>query len=440
MEDNLRFAYLVMVDASNNNNKFYEMLEQSDGTINLFNGRVESTRITQKPKPSSNWDKIYNSKIKKGYSDMSKFRSVSVSKKTDSKYTAIKDSKIEAIITKLQAFAGQAVSANYSIKATSVTQIMIDEAQSVVNDISAKLKKKADIGYLNDKLQYLFSVIPRKMGKVQNYLFEPLSDKDAIGVAKEMMASEQDILDSMAGQVIQNVNVTDTDEAKVKNDLTVLDSLGLKMDNAKQAEVDLIKSKMFDYNGKTNRGSDILNVFKVFNKETETAFQKNLKAAKNKNTMLMYHGSRNQNWMFILPQGLKIRPSNAIHQGSMFGDALYGADANGVRTPAGNPNPGYSKAYGYTSSSSAYWTGGSSNSNTVYMAIMEFHVGNQKHIYVHDSSCYNLNKNGLNKKGFDSVYAHGRKDGGSGGSLQNSEFMIYGSNQVTIRYLLELKA
>jgi len=38
-----QYAYLIKVDAGENNNKFYEMIEQDDGTIALFNGRVESS-------------------------------------------------------------------------------------------------------------------------------------------------------------------------------------------------------------------------------------------------------------------------------------------------------------------------------------------------------------------------------------------------------------
>jgi len=436
---NLRYAYLIKVDATKNNNKFYEMIERDDGMIELYNGRVESSRVAQKPKPSSNWDKIHRSKIKKQYQDMTEFRSVKVDKQTKTKFKDVSDSKVSSIINTLQSFAGQSVSTNYSVKSVDVTQKMVDEAQSVVNEITKKIKKKTDISFLNDKLQYLFSVIPRKMTKVQNHLFDPLSDKDAVNAAREIMQGEQDTLDSMAGQVIQNSGVTQTIQTDSSNkNVTILDSLGIEMVQAIPKEIEEIQSKMFDYDGRTKRGKEVINVFKVINKATEEAFQANLKAVKNKHTMLMYHGSRNQNWMYILPQGLRIRPSNSVHNGSMFDDGVYGADADAVTTPIGNPNPGYAKAYGYTSSSRAYWSGGNSKDN-VFMAIMEFHVGNQKHIYTHDSSCYTLASQ-LKGSKYNSVYAHGNRDGGKSGSLQNSEFIVYNSNQITIRYLLELKS
>ena len=56
----------------------------------------------------------------------------------------------------------------------------------------------------------------------------------------------------------------------------------------------------------------------------------------------------------------------------------------------------------------------------------------QKHIYNHDSSCYNLNYNDLKKEGFDSVFAHG------GADLRNNEFIVYNECQTTIKYIIEI--
>jgi poly [ADP-ribose] polymerase len=442
-EDGLRYAYLIKVDGGENNNKFYEMIENSSGYIDLFNGRVEVTRITQTPKPSSNWDKIYNSKIKKGYKDVTDLRSVKITKKKDSKYATIDNPEVADIISTLQGFAGQSVSDNYSVDSSNVTQKMVDEAQSILDSISSRVKKGADIVYLNEQLQYLFSVIPRKMKKVNDHLFVPLKDKDSISFAKEILGNEQDTLDSMAGQVIQNAPAIDQDEVDGddKSKITLLDEFGIKMEPATDQEVEMIKKRMFDYDGRNNRGQELVRMFKVLNKQTEKIYRDTLNKAKDPKTMMMWHGSRNQNWMFILPQGLKIRPSNAVHTGSMWGDGIYGADANDILTPLKNPNPGYAKAYGYTSSSRAHWTGGSSyGKDTVYMAIMDFHVGNQKHYYNHGYDCYNINYKQLQKDGYDSVYAHGTGDGGKSGSLRNSEYIVYNSSQVSIRYLLELKS
>ena len=63
-----RFAHLVMV-TENNNNKFYKMTEQSDGTIAVEYGRVDATKQTTSY-PISKWDSLIKSKVKKGYKDI----------------------------------------------------------------------------------------------------------------------------------------------------------------------------------------------------------------------------------------------------------------------------------------------------------------------------------------------------------------------------------
>ncbi|ORZ20606.1 Poly polymerase [Absidia repens] len=46
----------------------------------------------------------------------------------------------------------------------------------------------------------------------------------------------------------------------------------------------------------------------------------------NANRKLLWHGSRMDNYMGILNQGLLCKPSRAHNSGSMFGDGLYFAD------------------------------------------------------------------------------------------------------------------
>ena len=101
----------------------------------------------------------------------------------------------------------------------------------------------------------------------------------------------------------------------------------------------------------------------------------------------------------------------------MFGDGIYGANKA-------------QKSIGYTSYRGSYWASG--NSSNAYLAVFDFHVGNQKHITNHTYDCYSLNKSKLERDGFDSVYAHG------GADLRNDEFIVYDAHQVTIKYLVEI--
>jgi poly [ADP-ribose] polymerase len=64
--------------------------------------------------------------------------------------------------------------------------------------------------------------------------------------------------------------------------------------------------------------------------------------------------------------GLLIRPSGAVHTGSMFGDGIYFADKA-------------QKSIGYSSLSGSHWTKG--NENRAFLALFDVHVGNQKETY-----------------------------------------------------------
>jgi len=89
------------------------------------------------------------------------------------------------------------------------------------------------------------------------------------------------------------------------------------------------------------------------------------------------------------------------------------------------------KALGYTSTRGSFWARG--NNEVGYLFVFEVAVGNQKHIYKHDSSCYKLSETSIKTEGFDSVYAHG------GADLRNDEFIIYDTKKCRIKYIIEVK-
>lgn len=62
--------------------------------------------------------------------------------------------------------ARQKIQANYKVSSQQVTQAMVDEAQNVIDD----LMNKETVEDFNNTLLTLFTVIPRKMGNVNDYL------------------------------------------------------------------------------------------------------------------------------------------------------------------------------------------------------------------------------------------------------------------------------
>lgn len=67
----------------------------------------------------------------------------------------------------------------------------------------------------------------------------------------------------------------------------------------------------------------ILHIFQLGREVEESNFQANLQ-----NRMLLWHGSRLSNWVGILSQGLRIAPQEAPITGYMFGKGIYFADVS----------------------------------------------------------------------------------------------------------------
>ena len=405
-----KYVYLVKVDAGENNNKFYEM-KQNGSTFVATWGRVDAPKPSTKSYSISDWDSKLNEKVKKGYQDVTKYKAITVTQEATGSSVLAKDPEVQSIIRKLQEFANQATKANYNVKATAVTQLMIDDAQKLIDELSTYFSKNYDkpdwsLDVFNKTLLKLFLVIPRKMARVSDCLMKSSNSKTQFS---KLIEAEQELLDSMASQV--SVNKIEVLDNTNKSDKTLLEQLGLKVRVATSAEFAKCKDMLCSH------GSRLVNAYAVENEETEKAFQKDLASAvgESKKTQLFFHGSRSQNWWFILQQGLKIRPAGAVYTGSMFGDGIYFASES-------------DKSLGYTDN--GRWVNGKA-SNHVYMGIYEVRVGKQ---YETKSSDWSLNYKKIKDKGCDSTW------GQAGPNLRRHEYIIYRSEQSTIRFLLEIKA
>ena len=93
--------------------------------------------------------------------------------------------------------------------------------------------------------------------------------------AMELLQAEQNLLDTLESQ------------GKTKNPKLTLDALGLDIETASQADRDLIAAKT-DFKVAGQR------IFKVTNRATEAVFKTG------KKTRLLFHGTRNCNWMPVL--------------------------------------------------------------------------------------------------------------------------------------------
>ena len=390
-----------MVTGASNHNKYYKQIPHGD-TWTAEYGRVGST-AQRREYPMSQWDKKYNEKIKKGYVDQSNLVQDLIQKHSSkSQYKAIENKEIAEIVKRLQDMANQATADNYTISSNSVTQAMVDEAQNILTDLTTI----QSIDAFNQTLLKLFTTIPRKMSDVSSFLAKSEKDFGAI------IDTEQDLLDVMRGQVVQK-QVEDTNDDK-KYDFTILEKLGLEFEECDKNDILKIKSALGSCSDKFYRA------WRVKNMRTQKRFDEFVGDQKIKNIKLLWHGSRNENWWSIINNGLVLKPTNAVITGKMFGYGIYFA-------------PKARKSLGYTSLNGSYWARG--NSSSAFMALMEVAYGKPYNVFSFDSKYYQFNYDKLQMTcpGANSLHAH------EGVMLRNDEIIVYKEDQITIKYLVELR-
>lgn len=402
-----RIVKMVCVTAENNN-KFYNLIQQDDSTWRAEWGRVGSSPSI-KMYSMHEWDKTYKAKLKRGYRDVTDLVSVAKEDASDDEI-AIQNAKpsVSELISFLQSAAKGTIKKNYTVAVADVTEKQVNAAQVMLDTLIALSQKQSlDRQEINKALLEMYSIIPRRMANTRKFLIQDGETKDKF---QKLLSHEQDLLDVMAGQV-------QTQQPKAKKGESLdLDDYGIEIDEASDADKKRIaKETDLDL-------TKVARIFTVRHNKTAKAYESKLTTSSSSKEMLLYHGSRNENWWSILNNGLKIRPANAIHTGSMFGDGIYWA--NKAR-----------KSIGYTSLSGSYWASGSSNK--AYLALFRVNVGKTWDLFAggkrYSSEHSRLNNSKVHTAGYDSVYAKG------GADLRNDEYIVYEEGRATIQYLIELR-
>jgi poly [ADP-ribose] polymerase len=401
----IRPTYLIMVTGANNN-KYYNCFPEGD-QFRVEYGRVDATKTTTYY-PISKWESQIKSKLKKGYQDVTDLKKDLVeeisSANPESPYKEIENKAIRAIVDKLQSLARDTIRKNYTVKASAVTQDMVDAAQKVIDELA---NNNSTLNEFNDTLLKLFTIIPRKMGNVRDYLANTTED------FAKIINTEQDLLDVMRGQIYVKPDVVESTN-EPKKGKTILEELGLEFEEVTNDDIALIKSLMNESAGKFRKA------WRVKNLKTQKRFDKFVEDNNIKDTRLLFHGSRSENFWSIIKTGMVLRPTNAVITGKMFGYGCYYA-------------PKCAKSIGYTSLSGSYWAHG--GNNTAYMALFDVAYGTPYDVYNFDSKYYNLDYDKLQqfKKGANCLHAHADR-----GMLRNDEIVFYRNDQMTIKYLIEI--
>lgn len=406
---------LIFVDANVNHNKFYDMDELPNGNFKATWGRVGSAGQTMEY-PMKKWDEIVRDKLRKGYHDVSVTDTI-VRLGGGRDMSSLKP-KIKKLLEDLNKYADKTVQLNYQEEALSVSETLVKLAQQYIDEINGKAAINANTAEINQLLIKLYRVIPRKMTKVKDYLLNnSLDTQQRVDEFQDKMVIEQGLLDVLVSKL--DLHKTSPASSSTPNGtvLSVLDELGLEIEEITPAEETMLKNMMED------SSHAYVDAYKVINKRTQKAFDEEVAKSKDKTTKLLFHGSNAQNWLSILKSGLVLHAK--AKASGLFNAGIYFA-------------PKARKSMNYIS-------GGmySSNKNSTkdnWLAVFDVHLGkmlNNKQLGKIESSGSRVDlADYVPQNGYDSFYGQKGVDGRY--TLQNDEYIVYKDNKCTIKYLIHI--
>lgn len=402
----LRHARLIMVTAENNN-KFYDLREESDGTFVASWGRVGAT-AQQARYPMSRWESKVREKISKGYRDQTALWSAPGP--TNLGPGSIDDPEVRSLFEALVAASNASIRHQYLVRSDQVTPAQVEEAQRILDQLAAVAMVAGPPARFDALLLDLYAAIPRRMPQVRTRLLgDRVMDQIARARAAEILEEEQANLDVMRAEV-EATQLTRTPSDGPRSWLEVL---GLAVAEVSDPEtVRAIEALM------EGRESMLRRVFRVRSYRRDVRGEAFVAALPTPGTRVFWHGSRSENWLSILQSGLVLRPAGAVITGKMFGYGLYFADR-------------FSKSLNYTSLRGSTWSGGTAD--RAWIALFAVHLGRPLIVRRHERWCLTMDEAALRMRGdFDSIHAV------RGADLLNDEFIVYREEQAQLRYLMEL--
>lgn len=404
MPDKFEPRYLKMLNAENNNYKFYklEMINNNPNKIQASWGRIgDKESKAYNPYSLSSAIIKASEKLEKGYKDFSEIYYDEIINPQDYVNEGIKipDNKpktkneiaAENLYNQLLHFSERTIEENF-LSNHKITKAMIKECKNLYNN----LIQAQDVTEFNRILKDLMLTAERKVdkhNKIGKFFAESPDD------FKRIIDREESILMSM-----QVVNIA------TENTNTFPNYLKVRLATKKE------RDEVINQLDISKRGL-VAKVYKVVNKETNKKFQKYIKENNIQNIKYFWHGSRNQNWLSIAETGLLLNP-NAIITGKMYGNGIYfSSDSD--------------KSWGYTSG--GYWTGEKGKVKTKFMALYETAYGTPQYEY----GVKKYTEKDLKDRNKDCVHALGRNNGGS--ALKRDEIIFFNESAVNIKYLVEFQ-
>ena len=417
---------LVMVDATENNNKIWIGKLFDNGDVKTEWGRV-GAGMQSKDFPSAGESFLESKKRekeKKGYSAIKSVASnlgstvIASSKNKDLEEVALRDIDPKCDATKklikhliaenrhqIAAMSGGKVNVSTSGLVTTETgdvlsATAITEAKDLLNKMNPMIAKKSFssdkfIAYIQDYLK----LVPQRVGHAKGWHEDFFNSSNTVQKQLDLLESLEQSID-IYDKMISTASKTNTAKiAKVFNF-----SLTRIVDDKEIKRIE----KFYESTMQRQHacyGMKITDIWEIDHEELKKGYQ--AVGAKMKNIMELWHGTQSGNVMSILNSGLKVSPpSTAAICGKMFGNGVYFSNIS---------SKSLNYAYGY-------WQG--KRATECFMLLNDTAMGNYQ-----VPSCSTSKKP---DSGYDSYWA---KPGHSG--IQNDELIVFNDRQFYSKYLVK---
>lgn len=409
-------VYLVMVNPEYNNYKFYKLEDAGDqvlatyGRIGASSNEMFGERTHYYPKRMY-YVKLME-KLAKGYKDMSDVYintnvlcETSEAKETSENSTKpSKPSPAETLYNLLIKYAKSTV--KETCISSVVTEKMVTTAKELlqalysidtdgIEDPEVAVEKTEEF---NNILLQLLCVSPRRVSNVEDLLAS--SPDDFV----EILSREDNLLNAMSVLVQHPVNNT-----KGSLSLNDFEKYKIKVHYATDKQKEEVLRHLND-----SLKPRVKNIYRIIHPEHKARFNQYLKDNNIKKVKQLWHGSRNENWLSIINNGLLLN-LNAVITGKMFGNGVYFA-------------PSAQKSWGYTSAYNSYWARGSSD--TCFMGLYAVAYGTPLNVY----GAYHYTQDMLKRNNANCVHAH------AGAQLRNDEIIFYDESAMLLNYIVEFSA
>lgn len=421
-----KYVMLLMNNAEGNNNKFYEMkLEDDDGVVIRY-GRVGASGVTEhKGYGEATFEKVKNSKTKKGYREVDVVVSEGGSAPASSKggnLAEIAKRDIANGNTSLHALLDRLAQINrFQLLAASGGQIdivdgevktalgvlipltSIDRAKLLLSDLGGYVNA-GDLGtsYVNALQDYL-TLVPQKLSHKRGW------DKTFFSEFTTFQ-NQHDLLEQLENSVKNSKPIVRDESAEEKIERLFGYSLETVDDPAQFKRINDFYTKGINrVHVASNR--KLHKIYKMVNAEKLSVFEETAKRLGN--VQMLWHGTRAHNVLSILKGGLIIPPTvggGYTIAGRMFGDGVYFSDQS-------------TKSLNY---SAGYWGSGGYEKGNIFMLNANVAMGKS---YTPPGPMSRPPP-----AGYDSIYAIGGKSG-----VQNNEMIVPSLSQIHLDYLCEFE-